>query len=156
MAPLLITFPVVHWHRVLQGCFITPPLTLIIGTSFYWKWHPPSAFCFGVTFHTFSATLLCPKMYPSFAHELKLLTILFLRYLLMHLPFNEPLPITYAQGIKLGELVPFMRVRVDGKGQAVYSFLSAVQVACHFPFAIVRSGRGPKRKIIRMILKTHK
>ncbi len=63
----------------------------------------------------FSATLLCLKMYPSFAHESKLLTILFLCYLSVHLPFAKPMPIIFARGIKrpcypLRDLVTFMRV----------------------------------------------
>jgi hypothetical protein len=54
-------------------------------------------------------------MYPSFAHESKLLTILFLCYLLVHLPFAKPMPIIFARGIKcpfypLRDLVTFMRV----------------------------------------------
>jgi hypothetical protein len=56
------------------------------------------SFC--MTFRTFSATLLCLKMYPSFAHKSKLLTILFLRCLLVPLPFAEPMPIIFAEGIK--------------------------------------------------------
>jgi hypothetical protein len=39
-------------------------------------------------------------MYPSFAHDSKLLTILFLRYLPVHLPFTEPMPIIFAERIK--------------------------------------------------------
>jgi len=49
-------------------------------------------FCisFCKTFRTFSATLLCLKMYPSFVHESKLLTILFLHYLSVHLLLLNP------------------------------------------------------------------
>ncbi len=53
-----------------------------------------------MTFRTFPATLFCPKMYPSFTRELKLLTILFLRCLIVHLPFAKPMPIVSARGIK--------------------------------------------------------
>ncbi len=111
------------------------------------------SFC--MTFRTFSAALLCPKMYPSFVHESKLLTILFLRCLLVHLPFAETMPIIFAEGIKrlgtpLRDLVTFMRVGEMGRIWITSDLqpLVPVQIARQLSFAIVRSRRGPKRKLL--------
>ncbi len=57
-------------------------------------------------------------MYPSLAHELKLLTILFLRCLSVHLPFAKPMHITFARGINVPatrDLVTFMMVGEMGR-----------------------------------------
>jgi hypothetical protein len=60
---------------------------------------PYPHFVFASLSCTFLATLLFfPKMYSSFAHELRLLTIL--RCLLVHLTFAKPMPIISARGIR--------------------------------------------------------
>ncbi len=97
-------------------------------------------------------------MYPSFAEQY--FENSFSRSFLLHLPFNKPMPITYTEGIKRPcnpsgtELLTFMREREMGEWlvTTVYNSPYRINSPLTFTFAIVRSCRGSKRKIIRMIL----
>ena len=84
----------------------------------------------------------------------------FSRSLLLHLPFNKLMPITNLEGIKHlcnpsgTQLLTFMREREMGEWlvTTVYNSPYRTNLPLTFTFAIVRSRRGSKRKIIRMIL----
>jgi hypothetical protein len=97
--PFLSPFLLSHQHMVLQGCFITPPLTQIIGISFTLN-NIPLLLSFLHDFSHIFCNTSSPKNVPLFRHDSKLLTILFLRYLSVHLPFAKPMPIIFARGIK--------------------------------------------------------
>ncbi len=117
-----------------------------------------SAFPFGMTFHTFTQHFFAEKCTLPLSDN-NFDKSLFCSFLL-HLPFNKHLPITYSEGIKRPcnpsrtELLTFMREREMGEWLVTTVYNSPYQTIppLTFKFAIVRSCRGSKRKIIRMIL----
>ncbi len=133
----LITVLFVASHRAVQECFIKLPLTQIIGTNFYLS-TLLSAFPFGMTFcifthHFFAKKCTLPLPNNNFENS-------FSRSLILHLPFNEPMPITYFEGPFWDRATNFYEGKGDGSWiwiTTVYNSPYRTNSPLTFKFAIV-------------------